>query len=168
MHHRSKEPGPATLQDLEYSRKEILSWLQHAHMIQKNFGIEASLGPLRTFTLTHFFPDTSALLPALPTFYLCHIQNTCFFRRWNPLVVAGGGGGAGQCSPGQDALLAEYGLPLFLFLSVAANCFVFNAQCFKDCAGKGMMLPHAGSRSQVISCHMIGCVLFCRHWCQPS
>jgi hypothetical protein len=34
---------------------------------------------------------------------------TPFFRKWNPLLVAGGGGGAGQSSPGQDAQLSEYG-----------------------------------------------------------
>ncbi len=36
-------------------------------------------------------------------------KDTCFFRKWSPLLVAGGGGGAGQCSAGQDGQLAEYG-----------------------------------------------------------
>ena len=43
-------------------------------------------------------------------FTICHFQDACFLRRWNPLLVAGGGGGAGQCSPGMDAQLAEYGV----------------------------------------------------------
>ena len=36
-------------------------------------------------------------------------RGTTFLRQWNPLFVAGGGGGAGQCCAGQDALMAEYG-----------------------------------------------------------
>ena len=59
--------------------------------------------------------EASVLVPIPPhlvpgvTFRYKLPKNTCFIRRWNPLLVAGGGGGAGQCSAGQDALLAEYG-----------------------------------------------------------